>query len=107
MPKPTELPLFRAVGKAKGKESIALEAVTLVYGPRGEDYGPEVECFLRAATIMNAIKDMEDTNEYTGKQIALVMIAMKQARRQYKYKRDNNVDIIGYTDLLEKFGDEK
>lgn len=81
--------------------SAAVEATGLVYGERAKSYGHRTECFHRAAKIMNAIKDMSDPNWYSGKKIALMMIAMKQARRQFKYIRDNNVDIIGYTDLLE------
>lgn len=100
-------PVVVAVGKASGRNSIALEAVSLVYGVRGEDYGPEVSCFNRCATIMNAIKDKTDTNNYTGKQVALLMMSMKLARRQYKHKRDNNVDLVGYTDLLEIFEQEE
>lgn len=88
---------------AKAHSSIALEAITLVYGPRQDDYGPVASCFERTAVIMNSIKDKDDSNQYTGKQVALLMMSMKLARRQYHYKRDNNVDLIGYADLLEVF----
>lgn len=95
-----------AIGSAEQRNSTALEAVSLVYGARQNDYGPVVSCFDRCAVILNAIKDKDDTNVYTGKHIALAMIAMKLARRQYKYKRDNIVDLIGYADLLEVFEEE-
>lgn len=91
---------------AEQRKSIALEAVQLVYGPRQADYGPVVSCFERCAVIMNAIKDKTDSNQYTGKQVALLMMSMKLARRQYHHKRDNNVDLIGYADLLEVFEEQ-
>lgn len=108
-PKPDIAEMLDAISqdllsKAKdgiGNYSAAVEATGLVYGERAKQYGHRTECFHRAARIMNAIKDQEDSNVYTGKKVALLMIAMKQARRQYRYTRDNNVDIIGYTDLLE------
>lgn len=96
-----------SIMSAKARGSIAVEAVTLVYGPRQDDYGPVVSCFDRTAKIINAIKDKDDPNEYTGKDVALIMMAMKLARRQYHYKRDNLVDLIGYADLLEVFEQQK
>lgn len=95
-----------AIGSAEQRNSAALEAIGYVYGSRQNDHGPVVSCFERCATIMNAIKDKDDTNEYSGKQVALMMIAMKLARRQYKYKRDNIVDLIGYSDLLQVFEEQ-
>lgn len=107
--KPSVEEMLKAIGDdrlakaadAENNLSAAQEAIGLVYGERAKSYGNRTECFHRAAFIMNAIKDLTDENRYTGKKVALMMIAMKQARRQFKYTRDNNVDIIGYTDLLE------
>lgn len=95
--------LIRNITDASSRSSVALEAIRAVYGPRQNDYGPVVSCFDRCAHIMNAIKDRYDSNMYNGKQVALMMMSMKLARRQYKYKRDNNVDLVGYTDLMDVF----
>lgn len=82
--------------------SVIAEAHKLVEGDRNKDYGDPKEDFTRAANILNAIKNKDDTNEYTAANVVTTLLAVKLARRQHKYKRDTYVDMVGYTEILHR-----
>jgi hypothetical protein len=74
------------------------EAAELVYGKRGEDYGPPSEDFSRAIAIYRA---------WTGSAMiispvdhARYMMCVKLAREAHVHKRDNLVDLCGYAQIL-------
>ena len=79
-------------------ESILSEAERIVNGERQADYSDPVENFKHIAAIASAIskKGLSPTD------CAIVMIAVKLARENYKHKRDNLVDLAGYVEILNR-----
>jgi hypothetical protein len=77
-------------------ESILSEAERIVNGDRQADYSDPVENFKHIADIASAIRKKELTSE----DCAVVLMAVKLARENFKHKRDNLVDLAGYTEIL-------
>jgi len=68
-------------------------------GEKNHDYGPLDKEMEKAADIFNSIRG----NSLTGEDILYIMMSVKLARQQHKYKFDNIVDFIGYANGLEYF----
>lgn len=85
------------------EESPALEAERLVNGDRNSDYGHPLDDFTKTARLWSVILGKDVTPE----QVALCMLQVKVSRQLNKNKRDNLVDIIGYTLTLDKVISEK
>ena len=77
--------------------SILLEAESIVNGARHADYGG-TEGIERIAKVASIITN----KDLTPKDIALVMISLKLVRESFNHKRDNLVDICGYSEILNK-----
>lgn len=84
-------------------ESILSEAERIVNGERQTDYSDPVKNFEHIARIASAILNKEITPE----ECCIVMIAVKHAREQYKHKRDNLVDLVGYQEILNRIKESK
>ncbi len=80
------------------EKTILQEAQAAVYGDRQADYGTVTQNFNTIAKLWSAVLNIEITPE----QVGLCMIQVKVAREMYKPKRDNLVDIAGYSATLEK-----
>ena len=76
--------------------SLSEEALKLIGGDRRESYGPVRQGFEEIAQVWSIILK----TPVDAQQVAQCMIAQKLCRDTYKPKRDNLVDIIGYTELL-------
>jgi len=76
--------------------SILHEAYELTSGQRQEDYGRPEDSFGLIARYWSAYLGIEVTKE----DVPLLMILLKVARQQTSPKRDNLVDIAGYTRTL-------
>ena len=84
------------------KDSILVEAESLVMGERGRNYGHPIVDFSRTAKIWTALKDVE----FTPSDVAKFMIAVKLSRETNNPKKDNRIDIAGYAltlDMVEEF----
>ena len=79
-------------------ESILSEAERIVNGERQADYSDPVANFKHIAEIASAISK----EELSPTTCAIVMIAVKLARENYKHKRDNLVDLAGYVEILHR-----
>ena len=79
-------------------ESILSEAERIVNGDRQADYSDPVANFKHIADIASAISK----EELSPTTCAIVMIAVKLARENYKHKRDNLVDLAGYVEILNR-----
>lgn len=85
------------------KESILQEAQRIVNGARQADYSDPVKNFEHIARIASAILKKEITPE----ECCIIMIAVKHAREQYKHKRDNLVDLVGYQEIFHRIKESK
>lgn len=90
--KKTRLP---QVAKPK---TILEEAQSAVYGDRNADYGTVTDNFGTIAALWSIVLKTNITPE----QVGLCMVQVKVARQMFKPKRDNLVDIAGYSATLEK-----
>lgn len=89
---------------AEQQESIAAEAERLVTGPRRADYGSVTESFEVVANFWTAIVG----HPITPQKVAAMMVAYKLCRETTGAgKRDNLVDLIGYTLLWQQLKDEE
>jgi Domain of unknown function (DUF6378) len=81
-------------------KNVAVDAVRLVMNERNKDYGPASESFARTGKAMGALLHLD--RDLTPQEVAMFFIIHKLSRETYKAKRDNRVDIIGYTLLLDE-----
>lgn len=84
-------------------ESILSEAERIVNGERQADYSDPVANFKHIAEIASAISK----EELSPTTCAIVMIAVKLARENYKHKRDNLVDLAGYVEILNRIKEKE
>lgn len=73
-------------------EDVLEEALRITRGDRQAQYGPPDQDFQRTAAMWTALKGVE----FTAKEVAMFMIALKLSRQTHQDKRDNWVDIAGY-----------
>jgi ribosomal protein L20 len=76
---------------------ILTEAQQLVMGDRGDAYGDPAHKYRVMAKMWSAILNQEITPE----QVVLCMLAVKLTRETIKHKRDNLVDLAGYSLVLD------
>lgn len=89
---------YSSTADIPARESILQEADRIVNGDRQVDYSDPVENFKHIAAIASAILKKELVPE----DCAVVLMAVKLARETYKHKRDNLVDLAGYTEILHR-----
>ena len=80
------------------EKTILQEAEEIINGPRRGAYGPVEESFGRVASIWSGVLNQPITSQ----QVALCLIGLKLQREANAHQRDNLVDLLGYTLLLEK-----
>jgi hypothetical protein len=95
-------------GRGKMEESILKEAEEIVNGERASDYGSAKESFGKIATLSSLMLNKKEKESLfldatlTDTIVCKVLIAVKLTRESYKHKRDNLVDLCGYTELLNR-----
>ena len=83
--------------------NILEEALKITHGDRQRDYDSPERNFQHIAEIASAILK----KKITPKEIAMIAIATKLAREQFRHKRDSCTDIAGYAWVLSRIeGDE-
>ena len=95
MDEPITLADYERLTKSE-TESLLSEAERIVNGDRQADYSDPVENFKHISAIASSISK-ENLSPTT---CAIVMIAVKLARENYKHQRDNLVDLAGYVEIL-------
>lgn len=80
------------------KRSVAIEAYKAIHGQKRADYGPVEESYIEIAKVAS----IGCRKELTATDCIKVMQAVKYVREGYNHKRDNQVDMCGYTDLLQQ-----
>jgi hypothetical protein len=103
---PLENPPVPAVGlhqlklvKEAPGETILAEAIRITDGARQSDYGHPRDDFSRTALMWTGILGgkLREGAEVAAGDVPLCMIAVKLARQSHRHKRDNLVDIAGYS----------
>ncbi|OPZ24169.1 MAG: hypothetical protein BWZ02_02935 [Lentisphaerae bacterium ADurb.BinA184] len=89
---------LKLVKEAPG-ETVLDEAIRITDGARQSDYGHPRDDFSRTALMWTGILGgrLRDGAEVTAGDVPLCMIAVKLARQSHRHKRDNLVDIAGYS----------
>lgn len=85
------------------RKEVLLESINIITGDRNNSYGPPTQDFRRSADAMSAM-GYGKLDACTGKfkplapsDIAILVIMIKISRLQHSPKKDNWVDIGGYT----------
>ena len=91
------------ISKIERDPSITEEAEKIIGGERDADYGDPVENFRRISKIANLLLG----EEISPRTCCLILISVKFARELYKHKRDNLVDIVGYSIILNLIEDSE
>ncbi len=86
-------------------DEVIAEAVRVTSSERGIDYDAPEDNFARIAAVWNAL--LEEALDplvgvITAGDVARMMIAVKLVRDAHTPKRDNRVDLVGYTRCLER-----
>ena len=85
--------------KASDISNVLEEANVLVNKDRNAYYGDPVDTYNKVGTIASVITG----KHIEGKDIIKIFIATKLVRESYKHKRDNLVDVCGYSEILNRF----
>ncbi len=92
-----EYPSMAVLGVTKNikvdKTDVLLEALELTTGDRQNQYGPPDQDFARTAKMWSALKGIEFTTE----EVAAFQCCVKLSRNTHQSKRDNWVDLAGYS----------
>lgn len=85
-------------------DEVITEAVRVTSNERGIDYDAPEDNFARIAAVWNVLLDeiLGDYCTITEGDVARMMIAVKLVRDAHTPKRDNRVDLVGYTRCLER-----
>ena len=78
-------------------QSVLTEAHKIV-SERNDAYGEPTDTAERVATAFSALTK----RKIRPADVALIQILFKIVRSEHGYKRDNNVDLAGYTDIRER-----
>lgn len=84
-------------------KTLADEAYELIGGDRLEEYGDMRRSFENIGKVWSVLLGIEVSAE----KVALMMVGLKLVRENNKHKRDNLVDLIGYTALLGRLEGEE
>ena len=90
--------IIKQLSEEYDNASILEEAQEILEGERDSDYGDPVANFNRISRIASSILDYTISPE----DCVVVMMAVKLSREQYKHKRDNLVDLVAYTEILNR-----
>ena len=87
--------------------NVCTEAIRLVYGDRGQDYGhPSVEHKRMADYWSVYVNDARGLGaSLTEPDVAMMLILLKIARQGHKFKLDNVIDIAGYALCAHRMAD--
>lgn len=85
------------------RKTLADEAYELIGGDRLEEYGDMRRSFENIGKVWSVLLGIEVSAEKVG----LMMVGLKLVRENNKHKRDNLVDLIGYTALLGRLEGEE
>jgi hypothetical protein len=80
------------------KDSLLLQADKVVNGDRNEQYGDAKQAFNEYSDILKTTFNISLSPE----EICKVMMAIKLGRLKYKFKEDSLLDLMGYSEILNR-----
>ena len=80
------------------KNSLLLQADKVVNGDRNEQYGDAKQAFNEYSEILKTTFNISLSPE----EICKVMMAIKLGRLKYKFKEDSLLDLMGYSEILNR-----
>jgi hypothetical protein len=89
-----------------GDKTIDQEAHDIVFGDREEAYDDPNINFRKIAMMWSGMLDKKLTSAITPQDVALMFVLLKVSRESFQPKRDNRVDMIGYTLCLQRIVEE-
>ncbi len=97
------------VAYGNGEKTVLEEANGLIFGARNADYGHPLDDFSRTGKMMAgvlrdwalSVTDPEHVPDVPPELVGLCMIQVKVSREVNRHKRDNLVDIGGYSGTLD------
>lgn len=92
----------RNAPKLPPQKAIHQEAEDIVFGDREEAYDDPNINFRKIAKMWSGMLDKKLLTAITPRDVALMFILLKISRESFQPKRDNRVDIIGYTLCLQR-----
>lgn len=96
--KTDESPKKQEEPKETVNKSVLEEALEIVNGSRNVDYGDPVISFIKIGKIATLISG----EPMTPIMCCAALMAVKIERESYKHKRDNLVDLCGYTEIMNR-----
>lgn len=85
-------------GLMSEEEGSVLTEAHQIVSQRNDAYGEPTDTSERVATAFSSL-----TKRYIRPaDVALIQMLFKIVRSEHGYKRDNNVDLAGYTDIRER-----
>jgi hypothetical protein len=84
----------------KPGEDLLVEANGLVNGDRQVAYGSPRPAYVAQAKVWSGLLSHKLKEDLTPEDVALLLAGMKLVREVRKHKRDNMVDLVGYTLVL-------
>lgn len=85
----------------KPGEDLLVEANGLVNGDRMAAYGSPLPAYVAQAKTWSGLLAHKLKEDLTPEDVVLLLAGMKLVREVRRPKRDNRVDLIGYTLVLE------
>lgn len=91
------------------QESILNEAEAIVSGSRSTDYGDPLLSMTKVARMTEFMLDKRELSLLSDGEIPVtlvpkILMAVKLVRNSFARKRDNLVDLAGYTRILQECG---
>lgn len=78
-------------------ESVLQEAQRITQGDRAAAYGHPLDGYTRTAALVSALLADKLKEPITAHEMALAMCCVKLSREMHRQKRDNLVDLAGYS----------
>lgn len=93
--------------KNLNSQSVLMESEHIVHGDRHRDYGHPLDDFSKTAGMWSSIFAEKLNSPFTAEDVALAMICVKLSREIHRHKRDNLVDIAGYSETANMCAEER
>lgn len=92
---------------SEAQETTLQEAQRLTHGPRQADYSHPFDDYTRTAELVNAALRHKLRVNLDPEDVTIIMCLVKISRQMHKPKRDNMVDLAGYSWCTDEIIEER